>query len=215
MDRTKLLVTATATALCLLAAPAGAQTVPAPATVPTGFMIEGILSANVYTTADGMNFVNAAAVPAAVIGFKLSPVAIGLGISFYRGSTVLEDEDSNTRFRDSYTSMLFSPRFEISLFNKSAAEAYLVAGFGVGFNVAKELNRVMGTETQDTDSGVALGGHLGLGGRYFFGGGPFGLGMELGWGGLFINVKDNESDSSTWLKIHNAYAALVGVFVFG
>jgi len=180
-------------------------------------MIEGLLSASVYTTADGVNMVNAAGVPAAVFGFRLERLAIGLGVTFYRSSIVVKDEDSDSRSRDSYTSMLLSPRFEFTLFRKAGipAEAYLAAAFGAGFNIAKDLTRIMGTETQDTDSGVALGGQLGLGGRYFFGGGPFALGMEIGWGGLFLQVKDNESDVSSWLKIHNAYVALVGAFVFG
>jgi hypothetical protein len=183
---------------------------------PTGFMIEGLLSATVYTSVSAVTMVNVVAAPAAVIGYKAPAVAIGLGIGFHRGSLSLKDEDTDSYGKDAYTTMLFSPRFEITLFRsmKALAEAYLVAAFGAGFNVYRSDTEFGGSERSDTDAGVALGGHLGLGGRCFLGGGPFALGMEFGWSGMFLNMTDNEADQSTWLNIHGAYAALSGMFVF-
>ncbi len=196
--------------------------IPAPApsqisSIATGFMTEGLLSATVFTTADGMSFFNAASVPAAVIGFRMPKLAIGLGIGFYRGTSIVKDEPSDSKIRDSFTSMIFSPRVEISLFQsiRAAAEAYLVLSVGVGFNVSKQKAETPMGESQDTDSGVALGTHIGLGGRCFFGGGPFALGMEFGYSGLFLNLKDNEDEESYWTNIHGAYGALVGTFIFG
>jgi hypothetical protein len=197
-------------------APVPAPVVASGSTIPTGFMIEGVLSGTVYAT-DGFSIFNAAAVPNAIIGYRMEKLAIGLGLSLYRGSTVAEDTSANAKQRESNTSMLFSPRFEISLFRstRAAAEAYLVASMGVGFNVYRyKLETPLG-DNKDTDTGVAIGAHVGMGGRIFFGGGPFALGMEFGWSGLFLNMDDNENTEKTWLNISGIYGALVGTFVFG
>jgi len=194
--------------------------------IPSGFMVEGLMSASVYTTAGdimtgSVSLMNAAAVPSAVIGYRAPKFAIGLGIGFFRTSSITDEEDpasgDHTKTKIASTSMLFQPRFEISLFRsqKAAAEAYLALAFGAGFNVNKMDVEMPAGDDSDTDSGVVLGTHVGLGGRCFFGGGPFALGMEFGWSGLFLNMKDNEDDTTYWQNILGVYGALVGTFVFG
>jgi len=218
MSRRSTIIVSALLSACLLAPAAGAQSVPASApssSMPTGFAVKGALSASVFSSADSVSFFNAASVPAVVLGYRMARLTIGLGLGLFRVSYITKVEDPEFKSRDSSTSMLFTPRFEIALVQRAMAEAYIALGFGVGFNVVTSKWEAGSLDGEDTDSGVALGGHAGLGGRVFFGGGPFGLGMEIGWSGLFLSIKDNENDETAWQNINDFYAALVGIFVFG
>lgn len=185
------------------------------AEAPTGFMIEGILAQQLF--AIGYNqlsptFPAAAGVPHAVLGFKLRAVAIGLGIGFYRFATHRKDNDGKTK--KYYTSMLFSPRFEITVYRsrRGIAEAYIALSFGAGFHHMKDKD----PDNEDSAVDVVLGGHAAMGARVFLGGSPFALGAEFGWTGTFMHLGEDfiGTDQSNWLNTSGAYGALIGQFVF-
>jgi len=57
-----------------------------------------------------------------------------------------------------------------------------------------------------------------MGGRYFFGGGPFALGMEFGWNGMFFRDQEEDftgSEVTSWYNYNNFYASLTAQIVFG
>ena len=184
---------------------------------PQGFMIEGLLSQQIYTVdPTSFSILNAIAVPNAILGYKMRPLAIGLGIAFYRASYRTEAMVGDLTNKTAYTSMMFIPRFEITVYRSKAgvAEAYIPLGFGVGFHVAKDKTEGM-IDDERTDSDVVLGAHAGLGARAFLGGSPFALGAEFGWSGSWAHMKDwDDDDEDNWTGVHGIYGAISGTFVF-
>jgi hypothetical protein len=98
---------------------------------------------------------------------------------------------------------------------QAMAEAYAALGLSLGFSL--EGNYVANGDTDyDSNTSFVMGAHVGFGGRYFFGGGPFGLGVEFGWSGIFIRTtgEDAMGDYTNWTNTHSLYAAIAGQFAF-
>jgi hypothetical protein len=190
-----------------------------PPSHPTGFMIEGMLAQQIYAipSLSSMTVLNALAVPNAIIGFKLKPLAIGLGVALYRGYYSHVDLASDVKTRNGYTSIMFMPRIEITVYRSKhgIAEVYLPVAFGVGFHLNRDRMDGPGVNDDHTESDVVLGSHVGLGARVFLGGSPFAIGTEFGWSGSWIHVKDwYNSDEEEWSGVHGIYGAINGTFVF-
>jgi hypothetical protein len=180
---------------------------------PTGFMIQGALPQQLMNLGYVyMGELQAPSVPYAVVGYRGKRFSLGLGISFLRGA--YHEKYEGDTYKDILTAMTFTPRVEISLFqsSKGLAEAYLAAGFGVGFHRFESK----GDGNEDSATDVVLGGLVGLGGRCFLGGSPFALGLEFGWSGLFLHFDEDylgEGDTM-WANVSGVYGALTGQFVF-
>lgn len=180
---------------------------------PSGFMLQGALPQQLVNL--GYVFIGelqSPSVPYAVLGYRGKRFSVGLGLSFLRGA-IHEKSDGET-YKDILTAMTFTPRVEISLFQslRGLAEAYLAVAFGVGFHI-------LNTESAGSDStakDVVLGGLVGLGGRCFLGGGPFALGLEFGWSGLFLHIDEEYlgDGDKMWANLSGVYGALIGQFVF-
>jgi hypothetical protein len=228
MQRGLAVLCAPAMALCLLAGEALCEEVPEPLgrNFPKGFMIEGILAQQLYTIGEmQLSYVPAAAgVPHAVIGAKTRYVTVGLGIGFFRMADLVkpegEDEDAEKE-RDIFTSMLFSPRLELTLYRskRGVAEAYLAASFGAGFHQTdSKYEEYSGYEKKKSED-LVLGGHMALGARCYLSGSPFSIGAEFGWTGMYFRVRGKDPDypyekRTRWLNMSGAYAAFNGQFVF-
>ncbi len=181
-----------------------------------GFMIEGILPLQVTISgADPDLPILGTDVPFGLIGFRLPRVALGLGGSFSR--FVVQQYAEDARGSDSYNFVLFTPRAEIVLVQgpQAMAEAYLALGFSCGFSLQGTYVS-NGDSDYESDTSFVMGAHAGFGGRYFFGGGPFGMGLEFGWSGLFYRMTGEVMGDpyTAWYNFHSLYAAITGQFVF-
>jgi len=218
MNRTILAATAL-TAACLLCAGKAQAQAPAETVsqeMPRGFMIEGVLAQQLFSIGymTQLTYPAAAGVPHAIIGYRARRLAFGLGFGFYRFG--VRDKTGDEKSKDILTSMLFSPRFEITLYRsrRGIAEAYLALSIGAGFFHHVGESSVTGDEETEVDA--LIGGHAGLGARVFLGGSPFALGGEFGWTGMFMHLGEDFTgpDSEQWMNTSGLYAALTICFVF-
>lgn len=181
-----------------------------------GFMIQGIFTKHITMTTMPDSFIvfEPSAVPLGVIGYRFPRIGIGLGGTYFR-QAVYEKNGGKDRYGE--TGILFTPRVEGIIFQDAMAiaEAYIAGGIGFGFYHFKQKH-IDGVETESKETYFMLGLLLGIGGRYFLGGGPFALGLEFGWDGVFIHDTDDDpaGEISRWSNTNGLYVAITGQFVF-
>lgn len=166
----------------------------------------------------GSFFIESWAVPYAVLGFRCPWVSFGIGVTYFGMGDYTEDGGNESETRESSNNFLIMPRLEIAVAKsrKGLAEAYVTTGLGAGFSIKGNKTSSWRGENDEHDVYPVIGLFAGLGGRYAFGGGPFALGMEFGWNGMFMNHREFGGDDYLieWHVFNSIYAALVGQFVF-
>lgn len=187
-----------------------------------GFMIEGLFTKHVFswTAYPDSNFASGlepSGVPIGVVGFRFSRVSIGLGASLFRMAGFSETDGAKLKVQE--TGMVFTPRVEIIVFSGplNYAEAYIAAGPAAGFFVSKIKLEGGGASGESKEKHLIFGAQAGMGGRYFFRGGPFSMGFEFGWDGVFIHDEDDVRGDATediWNNSSGFYVAITGSFVF-
>jgi len=184
------------------------------------FMIEGIMPKQfpVGNAWGGSFFIESWAVPYAVLGFRCPWIAFGVGVTYFGMGDHTYDSGNEIEHRESSSNILVMPRLEIVVAKsrKGWAEAYVTTGLGAGISLKRSKSSDNFREEDESEVTPVIGLFAGLGGRYFFGGGPFSLGMEFGWNGMFLNDREFGGDDTIneWYVFNSIYAALVGQFVF-